>query len=82
MHDDGGWVASAHGHLAMIAVTAFAFQEFASGTAVVDHASAFFEPIWTVLREASRGPSVDCPPEAPAPFAEAASTPSLGLFAW
>ena len=71
-----------HGHLAMITVTAFAFQEFASGTAVVDHASAFFEPIWTVLREASRGPSVDCPPEAPAPFAEAASTPSLGLFAW
>merc|ERR1719445_2065557 len=35
----------------MIAITAFAFQEFASETAVVDHASAFFRPIWQVLSE-------------------------------
>merc|ERR1712238_601507 len=42
-----------HGRLAMIAITAFAAQEFVDHTAVVDHAAIFFKPITQVLGEAS-----------------------------
>merc|ERR1712238_396086 len=38
-----------HGRLAMIAITAFAAQEFVDHTAVVDHAAIFFKPITQVL---------------------------------
>merc|ERR1712127_693727 len=34
-----------HGRLAMIAVTGFAFQEYVSGTGVVDETPAFFHPL-------------------------------------
>jgi len=40
-----------HGRLAMIAITAFAAQEFVSETAVIDHASIFFKPITQVLSD-------------------------------
>jgi len=40
-----------HGRLAMIAITAFAAQEFVAETAVIDHASIFFKPITQVLAE-------------------------------
>lgn len=39
-----------NGRLAMIAVTAFAFQEFVSKTGVVDETPVFFFPINTVLK--------------------------------
>merc|ERR1719148_22607 len=42
-----------HGRLAMIAITAFAAQEYVSHTAVVDHAAIFFKPITQVIGEAS-----------------------------
>jgi len=38
-----------HGRLAMVAITAFAAQEFVSHSAVVDHAALFFRPISEVL---------------------------------
>jgi len=40
-----------HGRLAMIAITAFAAQEFVDHTAVVDHAALFFKPITQVIGE-------------------------------
>jgi len=40
-----------NGRLAMIAVTAFAFQEFVSKLGVVDETPFFFKPIGTVLHE-------------------------------
>jgi len=40
-----------HGRLAMIAITAFAAQEFVAETAVIDHASFFFKPITQVLSD-------------------------------
>merc|ERR1712238_33840 len=42
-----------HGRLAMIAITAFAAQEYVDHTAVVDHAAIFFKPITQVIGEAS-----------------------------
>merc|ERR1711957_878077 len=44
-----------HGRLAMIAITAFAAQEFVAGTAVVDHAGLFFKPITQVLSDLNPG---------------------------
>jgi len=40
-----------HGRLAMVAITAFAAQEFVAGTAVIDHAAIFFKPIGGVLTD-------------------------------
>jgi len=40
-----------HGRLAMIAITAFAAQEFVAHTAVVDHAGIFFRPLTHFLTE-------------------------------
>jgi hypothetical protein len=40
-----------NGRLAMIAITAFAFQEFVTKLGVVDETPAFFKPIGTVLSE-------------------------------
>uniref|UniRef100_A0A7R9U4F0 Uncharacterized protein n=1 Tax=Pinguiococcus pyrenoidosus TaxID=172671 RepID=A0A7R9U4F0_9STRA len=48
------WVATAevkNGRLAMIAITAFAFQEFVSQIPVVKETPLFFEPLGTYLRE-------------------------------
>merc|ERR1712160_122045 len=44
-----------HGRLAMIAITAFAAQEFVAETAVVDHAGLFFKPITQVLSDLNPG---------------------------
>ena len=40
-----------NGRLAMIAITAFAFQEFVSKLGVVDETPAFFKPLPTVMHE-------------------------------
>mmetsp|Transcript_31358 Transcript_31358/g.72180 ORF Transcript_31358/g.72180 Transcript_31358/m.72180 type:complete len:169 (+) Transcript_31358:92-598(+) len=40
-----------NGRLAMIAITAFAVQEFVTKSAVVDATSVFFKPIEVVMRE-------------------------------
>jgi len=40
-----------NGRLAMIAITAFAAQEFVSHVAVVDQVPFFFKPIWQVLSD-------------------------------
>jgi Chlorophyll A-B binding protein len=40
-----------NGRLGMIAITAFAFQEFVSSLGVVDETPIFFKPIGTVLSE-------------------------------
>lgn len=40
-----------NGRLAMIAITAFAFQELVNGAGVVDSTSFFFKPIGTVMIE-------------------------------
>jgi Chlorophyll A-B binding protein len=40
-----------NGRLGMIAITAFAAQEFANKAGVVDSTSIFFRPIWTVMKE-------------------------------
>lgn len=50
-----------HGRLAMIAITAFALQEFVSHVAVVDQTPFFFKPIWQVLSD--NVPSYIIPPE-------------------
>lgn len=42
-----------NGRLAMIAITAFAFQEFTSNLGVVDETPAFFKPVGTVMSEAT-----------------------------
>ena len=44
-----------NGRLAMVAITAFAAQEFVAGTAVVDHAGLFFKPITQVLSDLNPG---------------------------
>jgi len=44
-----------HGRLAMVAITAFAAQEFVAGTAVIDHAGLFFKPITQVLSDLNPG---------------------------
>lgn len=41
-----------NGRLAMVAITAFAAQEFVAGSAVIDHAAIFFKPITQVLADA------------------------------
>jgi len=51
-----------HGRLAMIAITAFAAQEYVGHTAVVDHAAIFFKPITQVIGE---GLSVVPPTDVP-----------------
>merc|ERR1712238_249745 len=43
------------GCLAMVAITAFAAQEFVAGTAVIDHAGLFFKPITQVLSDLNPG---------------------------
>lgn len=40
-----------NGRLAMIAITAFAFQELVNGAAVVDSTAFFFKPFGTVMME-------------------------------
>jgi len=42
-----------HGRLAMLAITAYAAQEFVSHTAVVDQVPYFFRPIWEVVMNQS-----------------------------
>mmetsp|Transcript_47123 Transcript_47123/g.91964 ORF Transcript_47123/g.91964 Transcript_47123/m.91964 type:complete len:330 (+) Transcript_47123:50-1039(+) len=42
-----------NGRLAMIAITAFAAQEFVTHVAVIDETPFFFKPIWQVLSEMS-----------------------------
>jgi hypothetical protein len=56
--DEAGqkWMQTAeikNGRLAMVAITAFAFQEFASKLGVVDETPAFFKPLGSVLSEAT-----------------------------
>merc|ERR1712032_782716 len=49
---DQKWMQTAemkNGRLAMIAITGFAFQEFATHVAVVDQTPFFFQPIWETL---------------------------------
>lgn len=40
-----------NGRLAMLAITAFAFQEFVTGTGVIDQTPVFFKPLMTVMHE-------------------------------
>merc|ERR1719162_1569813 len=40
-----------NGRVAMVAITAFAFQEFAAHTAVIDQVPFLFKPIWSILSE-------------------------------
>eukprot|EP00588_Corethron_pennatum_P008125 CAMPEP_0194298254 /NCGR_PEP_ID=MMETSP0169-20130528/60060_1 /TAXON_ID=218684 /ORGANISM="Corethron pennatum, Strain L29A3" /LENGTH=380 /DNA_ID=CAMNT_0039048219 /DNA_START=729 /DNA_END=1872 /DNA_ORIENTATION=- len=40
-----------NGRLAMIAITAFAAQEFVTHVAIIDETPLFFKPIWTVLSD-------------------------------
>ena len=61
-----------HGRVAMVAITAFAFQEFAAGTAVIDQAPFFFKPIWQVLSESVPGYYI--PEEATTAAVEAAAS--------
>jgi len=51
-----------HGRLAMVAITAFAAQEFVAGTAVVEHAAIFFKPITQVLADQSLAGLYVAPP--------------------
>merc|ERR1712238_108143 len=61
-----------HGRLAMLAITVFAFTEFATHTPIVDTASVFFRPITEVLSD--QVPQYYIPPEvATTPLVEAAS---------
>jgi len=50
-----------NGRLAMIAITAFAAQEFVTHVAIIDETPLFFKPIWTVLSDMQ--PSYIIPPE-------------------
>jgi len=63
--DEAGqkWMQTAeikNGRIAMIAITAFAFQEFASHVAVVDEVPFLFKPIWQTLSDSV--PSYYVPP--------------------
>merc|ERR1739838_717007 len=54
--DDKGkkWMQTAeikNGRIAMIAITAFAFQEFASHVAVVDEVPFLFKPLWATMAD-------------------------------
>jgi len=72
-----------NGRLAMIAITAFAAQEFVAQIAVVDQTPFFFKPIWEFTQEyANSGyiiPSVETPAfvEAVTPSIDAAVTTSV-----
>lgn len=49
---DRKWMETAeikNGRLAMLAITGFAFQEFATHVAVIDQTPFFFQPIWETL---------------------------------
>jgi len=61
-----------HGRLAMIAITAFAAQEFVAETAVIDHASIFFKPITQVLSDQAFAGLPVVPIEDVAPAVDAA----------
>merc|ERR1711957_39192 len=60
--------------LAMIAITAFAAQEFVTHVAIIDETPLFFKPIWTVLSDMQ--PSYIIPPEETPSIFEAI-TPAL-----
>jgi len=51
-----------HGRLAMLAITAFAAQEFVTEVPIVDQTPLFFRPIWDVLMD--QVPGYYIPPEA------------------
>jgi len=55
-----------NGRLAMIAITAFAAQEFVSHVAVIDETPFFFKPIWQALSETSSNGYIVPPVDAPA----------------
>lgn len=63
-----------NGRLAMIAITAFAAQEFVTHVAIIDETPLFFKPIWTVLSDMQ--PSYIIPPEETPSIFEAI-TPAL-----
>merc|ERR1719272_1128061 len=58
----------------MIAITAFAAQEFVTHVAIIDETPLFFKPIWTVLSDMQ--PSYIIPPEETPSIFEAI-TPAL-----
>jgi len=55
-----------NGRLAMIAITAFAAQEFVTHIAIIDQTPIFFKPIWQVMSEFSQA-GYTMPPAAEAP---------------
>jgi len=55
-----------NGRLAMIAITAFAAQEFVSHVAIIDETPFFFKPIWQALSESSSNGYIVPPVDAPA----------------
>merc|ERR1740139_45162 len=74
-----------NGRLAMIAITAFAAQEFVTHIAIVDQSPLFFKPIWQVLSDFSQNVNlpptdvvVDAPPSA---VVEAVTTQTAPLDA-
>merc|ERR1712176_503453 len=71
--DDKGkkWMQTAeikNGRIAMIAITAFAFQEFASHVAVIDEVPFLFKPFWALGGDATNAGYV-APPDVAAPAA-------------
>jgi len=57
-----------NGRLAMIAITAFAAQEFVSHVAIIDQTPFFFKPIWQVLSDLAESNSgYSMPPVVDAP---------------
>merc|ERR1719469_610203 len=57
----------------MIAITAFAAQEFVTHVAIIDETPLFFKPIWTVLSDMQ--PSYIIPPEETPSIFEAITPP-------
>jgi len=67
-----------NGRLAMIAITAFAAQEFVTHIAIVDQAPIFFKPIWQVVSEFSQsGYSMPDYPDTPAVMDAVTQTPPI-----
>merc|ERR1712238_87146 len=67
-----------NGRLAMIAITAFAAQEFVTHIAIVDQAPIFFKPIWQVVSEFSQsGYSMPDYPDTPAVIDAVTQTPPI-----